>query len=451
MAGVNLEDLNIIELEILLGHLRLGAAHLKKNLSKRQFKNLLHLGSLNITQHTNIQSDGKEKSGNVALVLNCIITSTFGAWMGFSGFMDLRLGSFITLAGITFIALITSSLVGYFSFKLTAENAQSAINTQKILNVQLHVTKLIFNKKQEQIESSIKYLNHSLHYLYKNTPSVGRMPSTEYCDFNENCDFIKWINDLCFVIGKKCEEVKIEKIYEFYADRLNEIINSLNSLLTTHWITNTEGDITVCDLMEKKGWNLSLPDENSSFIQVLSNPVNKSGSFIKQKSWVSKNLLALIAGVIPTIMGGFASMFVFLAGGPNLARELGLHSLAQALRNPSARLVEFSIAVSLTIYYAVSYAYSNYKLFLRDEEAKKTKEKIVKKEQAIIDLTTKLNVLEKMKDQMMRIINIYTALEKIANIWVIKKKELNSYMNLIKIKKIKEDSEKFEKEANLKN
>ncbi|MGQ3888504.1 hypothetical protein ACQUW5_05670 [Legionella sp. CNM-1927-20] len=448
MAVVNLEDLNIVELEILLGHLRLGEAHLKKNLNKRQFKSLLQLGSLNFTQRNNIQSDGREKSGNVALVLNCIITSTFGAWMGFSGFMDLHLNSFIILAGITSIALLTGSLVGYFSFKLTAQNAQSAVNTQKILNVQLHVTRLILNRKQEQIESITKYLNHSLNYLYKNTPSVGRNPSLDYCDFNENSDFIDWINDLCFVIHKKCEEVKSESIYEFYGDRLNEIINNLNGLLTTHWITNADGDISVVDLMEKKGWSLSLPDDNSSFIQVLSNPVNKRDPFIKQKSWVRKNLLALIAGVIPTLMGGFASMFVFLAGGPNLARELGLHSLAQALRNPSARLIEFSIAVSLTIYYALSYAYSNYKLFLRDEEAEKTKKEIVKEEQAIIDLTTKLNVLEKMKEQMMRIINIYTALEKIANIWVVKKKELNNYINLMKIQKIKEESKLVEGKAN---
>ncbi|STX29910.1 Uncharacterised protein [Legionella beliardensis] len=446
MAGVNLEDLNIVELEILLGHLRLGEAHLKKNLNKRQFKNLIQLGSLNITQHTNIQSNGKEKSGNVALVLNCIITSTFGAWMGFSAFMGLHLDSFIMLAGITLIALLTSSLVGYFSFKLTALNAQAAINKQKILNVQLHVTRLIFNRKQEQIESLTKYLNHSINYLFKNTPSVGRKLAVENCEFNENSDFISWINDLCFVIKKKCDEVKSEKIYEFYGDRLNEILNSVQGLLTTHWITDSEGDISVVELMEKKGWNLALPDDSSSFIQVLSNPVNKRDLFIKQKSWVRKNLLTLIAGVIPTFLGGFASMFVFLAGGPNLARELGLDSLAQALRNPSARLVEFSIAVSLTIYYAISYAYNNYKLFLRDDEAEKTKKEIVKEEQATIDITTKLNVLEKMKEQMMRIINIYTALEKIANIWVVKKRELNNYMELIKIQKIKEESKLAERE-----
>ncbi|HRD70801.1 MAG TPA: hypothetical protein PK657_11715 [Legionella sp.] len=409
-SSVRIEHLNLSELNILLGHLRLGEAHLKDQLSKEQFNSLLHLGSLNLEQKINVSSNKAEKSGNVALVLNTIITSVFGAWMGFSGFAGLRLNSPVTLACITGIALIISLLVGYFSFKLTAVNAQSAIYKQKIHNVQINVLKLIISKQQDSLESLIKYLNHSVNYLKAKSQNTSFFLKKEegnekpLVNFDTPEEFSTLMIDLTGAIQEKIKEISRKKIYNFYKERLLKIIVNLDKKIMQTLFINHSG--------QNNNISRSL-DHKMSFIQILSTQADQSTVSKPRKNWFKDNILALAAGSIPTLLGGFASMFVFLAGGPNLAKELGFINLEHSLRNPHSQMIELGMAVLLTLYFGISFIYNNYKNYIRQHEIEKSIRELVLLEKEDIYLKRKFTLLTKIKSETRRIINIYTAIENI--------------------------------------
>jgi len=402
-SNIQLESLDLLELNILLGHLRLGEGHLKKQLSRAQFKHLLELGQLNIEQQINVSSNRAEKSGNIALVLNTVITSVFGAWMGFSGFMGLQLNSYLMLSGITIIALFTSVLVGYFSFKLTLKNAQAAIYRQKIHNIQLTILKLITSKQQETLSSVVKYLNHALHYVTtKSLPFKEKKADNKLFDFDQIEDFHQWKDQVTKAILVKSEIIKEEAIYIFYSERLLKIIDRFDQIINASFLLELP---TTSLQSHLKG--------DQSLLQILSRSPDYVTYQSPHRTWFRQNFLALIAGIVPTLLGGFASMFVFLAGGPNLAKELALHHVEAALRKPGARFIELSIAVALTIYYGASFVYNNYKTYIRQHEVEKIKKHLIRLEKQDVYLKRKRTILSKLKRETKRIINIYTAIENI--------------------------------------
>lgn len=407
MSTLQLENLNLSELEILLAHVRLGEGHLKKQLNPSQFEHLLRLGTLNLEQKQKVSSNKIEKSGSIALVLNTIITSVFGAWMGFSGFMGLALNSYVMLIGITSLATIISLKIGYFSFKLTANNAQAALNNQKIHNLQLKILQLMRVKQDTLIESSIKHLNYSWEYV-KEKSVMGEEPftqkeSTPWYNFETPDEFLKWMDAFSAAVRHKIDVIQDNKIYSFYCERLLTILQKTKDYIDVNYLIqqtkNSIGELT--------------HPTDSSYLPILSlAPILSRGQPI-QKKWFVNNYLDIFVGLFPTLLGGFASMFVFLTGGPNLAKELGLFNWESMLRHPTARVIEFSIAISLTLYYGGSFIYNNYKNYIRSQELDKTKRAVHDIEKADLEHHRKLTVLSNLKRKTKRIINIYTA---IANI-----------------------------------
>lgn len=113
MTRFLLPNLNLVELQIFLEHIRLGPDHVKKLLNKKQLAEVLELGCLTQEQLNEVSTDRIEKIGNVALALNSMLTSTFGVWMGLSGCMGLDLGSTIVFSTVTSIACVLSVSLGY--------------------------------------------------------------------------------------------------------------------------------------------------------------------------------------------------------------------------------------------------------------------------------------------------------------------------------------------------
>lgn len=406
-----LEHLNLSELNILLGHLRLGEGHLKSQLSEEQFRSLLQLGSLNLEQKLNVSANKIEKSGNLAVVLNTIVTSVFGAWMGFSGFSGLHL-THTALAIITCTALIISLLVGYFSFALTSANARAAVYKQKIHNVQLKVLKLIIEKQQNTLESAIKYINHSVNYIQSKSSIKNHHPlfpddEQQLIQFNHHEEFTQSIHTLTESIQTKIEQISKDKIYHFYRERLLKIVETLNKKIMQTWFIDD-------DSSKLPSYSKSNLAPQLSFIQIISsqNATNYTPEPI-HKNWFQQNLLALVAGSIPTLLGGFASMFVFLTGGPNVAKELGWTYLEYSLRNPHSQAIEFCLAILLTFYFGASFAYSNYKNYMRQREIEKSLHQLVSLEKTDVYLKRKYTLLSKIKTEIKRIINIYTAIDNI--------------------------------------
>ncbi|MBA2651710.1 MAG: hypothetical protein H0U73_05535 [Tatlockia sp.] len=409
-SNIKLEELNLVELNLLLSHLRLGSGHLKKQLSSIQLSKLLSLGSLNQQQLISVSSNRVEKSGNLAVVLNTVITSIFGAWMGFSGFLGLHLDSYTTLFGITIVTFFSSFIVGYFSFQLTTKSAKSALHNQRIHNLQLKVLKLITSKENDTLNSLIKYLNHSHIYLRDKSFSFARSQENEsdkqFFNFEENTEYSSWFSLIKEAILFKTEIINEKEIYRFYSDRLIKILAKTNESIELSYLVAEP-------LQASAESHTPLLASQDSFIQLLSNPGHKSVFLPNRSSWLRQNCLALLTGLFPTLLGCFSSMFVFLAGGPNLAKELGLLHLEQVLRNPSSRLIEFTMAVCLTLYFGISFLYNNYKNYIREQEVEKTKQSFSHLEKEDIFLKRKLSILTKLKTQTKRIINIYTAIENI--------------------------------------
>lgn|GEM_PF-1629648 len=401
--NIQLENLNLMELNILLGHLRLGEYHLKNLLGKQKYTCLLAQGSLNSDQNFKIQTNRAEKSGNIALVLNTVITSIFGAWMGFSGFLGLHLNSVPMLITIILLALFVSITVGFLSFKLTTQNSKKAIHNQKIHNLQLNVLELMVSKKEEVVLSLIKYLNYSLRYVQEHS-GLKADSDNEFLEFNDFPCYEQWTKKISSALNAKINANKNNIFYNFYCERLIKIIKKIENIIQS----NQSTFISHKELLPEKQSCSNL------YTDLLANPVNsKSMPRYASKTWLRAHFTSLLGGLIPTFLGSFASMFVFLSGGPNVAREFGKLTLETAIRQPNARLIEFSLAISLTLYYSVSFIYNNFKMYLRDQEIEKTRKIIMQRENELFEFDNKYNTLIRMKNQTTRIINIFTAMENI--------------------------------------
>jgi hypothetical protein len=161
----------------------------------------------------------------------------------------------------------------------------------------------------------------------------------------------------------------------------------------------------------KFGKNNSDVDIKSLFLHALSEPAQFKPQRENGKlSWLRSNFLTLLVGFIPTLLGGFASMFVFLSGGITLINEFGLAWLALLLKNPLARFIELSLALALTFYYGFSHVYNNRKSFLRHQELKHTQGIIIKKEEKVIHLNAQVNFLRKIIYLLRHLILINTLL-----------------------------------------
>lgn len=407
MASVQLKNLNLSELTLFLGHLRLGEDHLKKQLDNEQYRNLLKLNSINSEQAKRISVNFAEKAGHIALGINTIITSVFGAWMGFSAFLGISLNSYSILSIITLLAFFVCLFVGYFSYKLMGQNAKSAIASQKLDNLQLSILQLIIEKKNEELASNMKFLNHALVYLQKKSLSTlflfkkSNNPEFFKCKIEDN--FSQWIKEISNAVKVKADTIMEKQVYKFYSERLLKILEKLQNIADFYLTTINPAETP------------STPPESKCLIQLLSQSRDFYTFVPIHKSWLKQNFLGLAAGCITTLLGCFASMFVFLAGGPNLAKELGLRSIELILRSAPAQLIEFAVASLLTLYYALSFTYNNYKDYIRKYESEETKKQLVVLEKEEIYLKRKNEIIVEIKSQIERIIHIYTAIENIVS------------------------------------
>ena len=134
MSTNYLHNLSTKELLFILRHVQHGHEYNSKKLTREDYRYLLSLGSLSNNQTEKINSDKQEKVGNVSVVVNTILTSCFGAWLGFNAFTQHNIisfmGIFIVLLGLSF-----GTLVGYLSFVLTHRQAKLASKNLQLCNV----------------------------------------------------------------------------------------------------------------------------------------------------------------------------------------------------------------------------------------------------------------------------------------------------------------------------
>jgi hypothetical protein len=407
----DLKNLQTIELHLLLEHLRLGPVHLKKHLAPLQYKELLSWGTISQEEVSWLESDKAEKIGNSILVINTIITSVFGAWMGLSGCIGCSLGALNILIPVLLLALFLSGVIGYSSFKFTKKQARTAIENQKIHNLELEVMKILNQKLDCKIEALHQYLNTSL-FLLENDKEKVEMSSDDQDKFKTAFQAFDWLKQLKRVLKHRLEQFHDNKIYEIYMAELIKILRTIGKILIKH-IRLAEmlniSKMPKSELNRNKNFIYKIP-----FIDILTNPklaVPKTS--IKSVFWWQDNVLGLMLGLAPSILGGFASMFVFVGGGPNVIRELGLTQLADFLIQPFSRFVEVLAALLVTGYFAFSYLYSSRKLSQRRHFLENTEKEITNEETGTLERNHQLTMLINIKVQIQKIISIFTILKQL--------------------------------------
>lgn len=405
-----LEDLSFTELHILLGHLRLGMDHLKQLLSPQQFQELIHWSGLTQDQKEKITSDKAEKTGNLALVINTILTSTFGAWMGLSGCFGSSLGSLKMLTFVGLLAFFVSGVLGYISLKYTKNQARQAVNTQRLHNLEFYLLQMINQKLDKKMETEIQYLNTAIFLLEQDKEQandVKNIPQT----FDNALEAFSWLKHLKGALKQRTEHLNHTLVYLLYWSEFSKIIKRIRKIFTKHMPV-------VEDLAEepedKPAQQEDYDTSHVSFLKLLTDPAFAISKFrTSASSWFKGNVGSIMLGLIPTIWGGFASMFVFVGGFPNIARELGLISVANFLIQPWARVIELMLALTVTLYFGFSSIHLSRKLFQRKQLLDKTQKEITNEETRMLEKNHKLQLLLKVRTQIQKVVSIFNVLKKI--------------------------------------
>src|SRR5579883_564925 len=398
-----INKLNFLELRILLEHIRLGKDHLEKYLTNAQLERLLGYGELSNNQYADIKPDPLERKGNFMLMLNTIFTCILGAWLAAIGFMGVGLGPYkIQLLFITCIAALIGGYFGYTSFKKTYTDAKDAVTNQKLNNLQLVILELMRRKRKIIIRKIITYLNNTLLDINKNEK---KSDLNTWYDFSSKKDILDWLNQFDNLISTKIKSLSSQKAYSICCEQITNIQSQLKKSLKKN-IKKIEPKTQHREDKRKK---------NNSFIKVLTNPtIAIPKEPVITPSWLKNNFFLLLSGLIPTALGGFGSLFVYFGGLPALAKEFGIFSIENILKEPEVKILVFSIAIGITLYFAYSFIHANRKSFKRDQELRKTYKLITNQESTLLELNAKLNILRKTKQHLKNVIRILIIVEEIS-------------------------------------
>jgi hypothetical protein len=110
-------------------------------------------------------------------------------------------------------------------------------------------------------------------------------------------------------------------------------------------------------------------------------------------SWIRSRSKTLLVQLIPTVMGGFSSLFVYLGGAPRLAGEMQLEGLLEFLMRPEVKIFQLTSSILITLYFGFSFVYLNLKSFKREKELSLMQAEIARHE----------NILDALDDQLFKI------------------------------------------------
>jgi hypothetical protein len=395
-----LEDLTILELNTMLKHIRLGQEHLRKYLKAKQFNELLSLACLDEKQKQHIASDKQEKTGNIAVILNAVITGTLGAWLGMSGYLGFKLGSIPILISILLFCTLLSGWIGYVSYKVTSKKAKDMRVIKKLRLIELRVIKIINTRRHKDIEIVAN----------KIIDKLGQIDESLKADQGKQAEILKmlidekkpqtWLVELekrLFDQFSIPASSQLERMVQTKVHKIFQAIQKLVAKLGAQQKALQSENAEVADY-GFGNYAISRTFANASYIKVLTTPgLDKETVIQKPQKWIKNNVLAILTGLIPTVAGSFGSMFVFLAGTPQVMKSLGHNAIEQFLFQGHMQAIGLSIAVCLTLYYGYSYIYTNYKNFLRQKEVEKTQKLIAEENANLLKISSHYNVMTKLR------------------------------------------------------
>lgn len=377
-----LKNLNLTELNNMLKHIRSGQEHLKKELSKEDFTKLLRLGTLGPKEYENIKADSQEHAGNITLVLNTLITSILGSWLGFSGFIGLGLKSVPLLIAIIIITMTASGWIGWISFKATQKKAKEGIITKKLRVIELKLLKEI-----------IKLHNHDLSDMIQKIISTLGATTPKFKKDKQQQKIIARLLE---------EQHYLNRVYQLIDEHTQEFLLSNASAKASKALKNKIDTllselklITQAEAKKKSPTTQETAHHHAnSYIKTLAAPCPKAEPApLSSFHWLKQNITAIVTGTMPTLIGSFASMFVFLGGIPDILKAFNINIKSDIQHEVLLQILCILIALLLTVYYCYSYLHSNYKNFLRSKEIEKTEKNIAEANDSINKINSHFNRL----------------------------------------------------------
>lgn len=400
-----LEDFSLSQLNILLKHLRLGLDHLKLILTPKQLEQLFKWCDLEENQKKQISTDRIETLGNMSLIINTILTSTFGVWLGLSGCLQCGLGSFKMLMSISILAFFISGLTGYISLQTTKHQARKAISNQVIHQFQLRVLKLINAKVEGKQHASAFYL-HTAIVILENNKEEASDNKNDFLSFRNTQEAYHWYEKLMSLLNFHLEEVNDENTAKIYENQIHRISFHIKKTIAKYF--SILENLVAAKKNEKRRLQMmtTLP-----FLKILTTASNGFPKYRPASSWM--NINQLLIGIIPTIWGSFSSMFVFVGGIPTIAGELDLLWLSSLLTTPLARIFEITLAGLITCYFAFAFLYSSRKSKQREQLVEEIEKDINQEETRLLENNHRLDMLYKIKMHVQKLISIFAVVKKI--------------------------------------
>lgn len=384
MHANELKQLSPLELLLVHKHIKLGKKHLHEWLSDEEMEQLLLLVKKDKEAEKGMDADTPEFVGRISLALNTIFTATFGAWMGVSGFMDLSLNKPFLFFSLLGFATLMGGLIGFHNYQYTRKEAKNAIEEKQIKMITTNILKTLNQYREEELENKFSNLNEILKKLQISGIELLNLPPHE---FNDHKVCLNWLYQTDRAI-KDLE--KNEQMAHLFSAEIKAVQTSL------------EGDIDR-DNRRKKAFSSSVIHKLTGYS--IQPPA-------RTPSWVRTNFRSIFISMIPVMLGGFSSFFVYIGGAPRIAQEMSQTELYTFLVQPKVKYIELVTALGMTLFFAYSSVYLNWKAFKRDQELKKIDAIVMKEEMQLELIDDKFLKVKQVEDVMKPISRLYTAFKK---------------------------------------
>lgn len=336
-----LRQLTPSEILLIRKHLQLGKKHLDRVLSRKESQEIFSLAD---EAEDPMESDSFEVIGTASLVLNSVLTATLGAWMGLSGFLGLSLGSKPLFVSLLIFAVGVGGLIGLRAGYQAKKKADRAIEEKKLYEIERHLISLINQKRRIETEEKTIELIRFLEERGIRNPEIQ-----EPFLVHEAC--LNWLDQMQ-ALDPQAEPLK---------KGLQNRVENKRSQNTSEWH----------HILRKLGKAPSQPP-------------------LKWRPWIRANWRGILSGLVPTLLGVFSSLFVYLGGAPELAHQMGYEGFFHILMQPKMKLIELTTALLITLYFAISYLYANHKSYLRDQTLSQMRLTLEKEENAMEGLDDRL-------------------------------------------------------------
>jgi hypothetical protein len=407
---LSLHKLKVRELNSFLKHVKLGQPHLKRKLSKSDFHKLLKTVSLNTRQEHSIKTDKQEKAGNISLVLNTIVTSCLGGWLGLAGFTHYSLHSLFTVF-VVILTVVIGGWIGYLSYQLTSRQASEAIVDQKLANCQIDIIHEILAKKNK----TSTRLKNKIKQLINFCADKDLFVEGSQIDFMKmlspgHSDSLVKVNIQSFL--KKIADPEITEFYQQKFSALTEAIEHNVKSYSAHMTTEPHTPKKVASDLTEANVLVTNTLTNPSYIKVLTKPDTPSRKQITRiDAWLKTNLLAIGVGLLPTVLGGFASMFVFLNGLPEILAHFHFVKHIDSQMAFYCKIFGITSAFLLTVYFGYSHIHTNFKAFKRAQELERSEDKVAHLEEQVQHLNIAQQSLLKIRHQLVQLQQLFQTLK----------------------------------------